>query len=111
MTVQLNQESGRTVLRPAGEFNIYCAVEFRDALVKAVASGGDLEIDLAAVSEMDAAGLQLLLVARREADASGKRLYLTGSGAAALEVMQLCNVTGCFESAPAAQDAQSSAAA
>jgi anti-anti-sigma factor len=111
MSIQLNQESGRTVLRPAGEFNIYGAVDFRDALLRAITMSGDLEIDLAAVSEMDAAGLQLLLVARREADASGKRLTLTGAGAAVLEVMQLCNVTGCFEPAPAAQGTPPSAAA
>jgi anti-anti-sigma factor len=96
MTVQLDQSDGRNVLRAAGELNIYGAVEFRDALLKAVAAAGDLEIDLAAVSEMDAAGLQMLLLARREADACGKPLQLTGAGAAVLEVMQLCNVTGRF---------------
>jgi anti-sigma B factor antagonist len=100
MAIHLEVGSGVTVLRPPGEFNIYVAVEFRDVLLKALATGNDLEVDLAAVTEMDAAGLQQLLVAQREASAGGKKMRITGAGPAVLEVMELCNVATRFEGVP-----------
>jgi anti-sigma B factor antagonist len=102
MAMQLEAGSGVTVLRPPSEFNIYVAVEFRDVLLKALASGNDLEIDLATVAEMDAAGLQQLLVAQREATAAGRKMRVTGAGPAVLEVMELCNVGARFSGVPVA---------
>jgi anti-anti-sigma factor len=101
--MHLHFESGndRNVLRQEGEFNIYGVVEFRDALLKAIAAEGDLDIDLTGASEVDAAGLQLLLLARSDAGACGKKLRITGASPALLDVMQLCNVTGWFEFVPA----------
>jgi anti-sigma B factor antagonist len=101
MSIQMEQGDSITVLRPEGEFNIYGAVEFRDVLLKALAGSGDLGIDFTAVSEIDAAGLQLLLLARREADTCGKRLHFSGAVPAVLEVVQLCNVSARLDSAPA----------
>ena len=100
MTIHLEVGSGVTVLRPQSEFNIYVAVEFRDVLLKALSSGNDLEIDLAAVTEIDAAGLQQLLVAQREAAAGGKKMIISGAGPAVLEVMELCNVGARFDGVP-----------
>jgi anti-anti-sigma factor len=102
MAVQLEAGSGVTVLHLPNEFNIYVAVDFRDVLLKALATGNDLEIDLAAVTEMDAAGLQQLLVAQREATAAGKKMRLSGVGPAVLEVMELCNVGARFDGVPLA---------
>ena len=102
MKPHLDPDTGRIVLRPEAEFTIYNAMECRDALLEAMRAEGDLEIDLAAVSEMDAAGLQLLLLAKREAEAHGKRLYLTAPGPAVADVMQLCNLTVLFEAAQSA---------
>ena len=110
MTLHIDQDLGRIVLRAEGEFNIYGAMEFRDALLKALRGEGDLEIDLAAVGEMDGAGLQLLLLARREAGALGKRMLLAGTSPVVREVMQLCNVSAWFETAPAAPGAAAPAA-
>lgn len=97
MKLQCERNGGRQVLRPEGEFNIYGAIDFREALVAAVHAEGDIDVDLSAASEMDAAGLQLLLLARREAAASGKLLRLIAPGAAVLEVMGLCNLASRFE--------------
>ena len=111
MKLQLNQRNGRNVLRPEGEFTIYGAVEFRDELLKAMRAEGDLEIDLASATEMDGAGLQMLLLSKREAEANGKKLYLSGASPAVVEVMQLCNVAAWFEALPAGEHAAPSSAA
>ena len=55
-----------------GELAIYRAVEFKDRLLAALSAAGEVEVDLSQVNEMDSAGVQLLLLTRREAMASGK---------------------------------------
>ncbi|MEQ8660910.1 MAG: STAS domain-containing protein [Gammaproteobacteria bacterium] len=49
----------------AGELTIYTADPLRDALLSRVVPTQPLTLDLAAVSELDTAGVQVLLVARR----------------------------------------------
>lgn len=65
-------------LRLEGEMTIYRAAELKDAVLAAAA------LDLAAVEEIDTAGLQLLLLARREAHAAG-RAWRIGARSAAVD--------------------------
>ena len=100
MDIRIAEDGVRAVLRPEGDLNIYRAVEFRDALLKAIAGHGDLDLDCTAISEFDSAGLQMLLAARREIAAAGGRLRLISPGAALLDVLRLSGVDGRFEIAP-----------
>ena len=54
-------------VRIDGEMNIYNAGEIKEGLIKAVADARDIALDLSGVSAIDTAGLQVLLLARREA--------------------------------------------
>ena len=47
-----------------GEMTIYTAREWRDELLAALAAPGDVELDLSGVSDIDAAGIQLLVSLR-----------------------------------------------
>lgn len=58
-------ESGRTRVRISEEMNIYTAAAQRDALLAHAAEAFPRHFDLSQVSEMDTAGLQLLLAALR----------------------------------------------
>lgn len=70
-----------------GDLTIYTAMQAKERLAAALAEGDDLAMDLAAVTEIDAAGLQLLLLARREVHAAGRDLRLVGSSDAVAEML------------------------
>jgi len=71
-----------------GEMTIYTALQLKDALLAPLDQCADLEIDLAGVTEIDSAGLQLLIL--------GKNVLLSGHSPAVLEVLDLCKLEGFF---------------
>ncbi len=71
------------------EMTIYHAAEIRATLLAALQQGGALEVDLAAVAELDSSGVQLMLAAQRQAGAAGVALRWRGHSAAVLEVLAL----------------------
>ena len=79
-----------------GELTIYTAAELKGRLLEALAAPEPLEIDLSQVSEIDTAGLQLLMLAKREASTRGTSLTLTGHSHAVIECLDLCNLTAVF---------------
>lgn len=79
-----------------GEMTIYTALALKEALLAALAQCETVETNLAGVSEIDTAGLQLLIMAKTEAQARGKTLSITGHSPAVLEVLNLCDLEGFF---------------
>ena len=79
-----------------GELTIFTAAEQKSKLLDFLASGDDLEINLANAAEIDTAGLQLLILIKREAAKSGKSLSFAMHSKAVLEVLELANLTGVF---------------
>lgn len=80
-----------------GELGIFTAREVQEQLLCACAAAGEgdvIEIDLSAVSEIDSAGLQLMLAAKRQAAAAGRALRFAGHSPAVLEVIDLCDLAG-----------------
>ncbi|MNP67722.1 STAS domain protein [compost metagenome] len=51
-----------------------------------------MALDLSQITEMDGAGLQLLLMVQREAAKAGTQLTLTGQSKAVTETLALCNL-------------------
>lgn len=51
----------------SGELTIQCAAEHKTELLQALAGAGPFELDTQAVSEVDGAGLQLLIAALKSA--------------------------------------------
>lgn len=79
-----------------GEMTIYTAAALKEELMKFINQPCEREIDLSDVSEMDSAGLQLLILAKREALRHNTPLRLTGHSRAVLEVMDICNMAAYF---------------
>ncbi len=71
---QCNLGTSRVVI--AGEMTIYTARDWRDRLLVAMSAPGDVELDLSGVSDIDAAGIQLLVSLRMEAAAADRKLRL-----------------------------------
>ena len=83
-------------LRLDGELTIYRAQELKRALTDALEPAPALRVDLAAVSEIDSAGVQLLLAAKKTADAGGKALALVNPSASVASCLALYDLSDHF---------------
>jgi len=89
-------ESGKTVLRIEGEMTIYRANDIKQQLLDALGQSANVEIDLSGVSELDTAGLQLLMLSKKIAQANSTEFRLTGHSMAVLEVFELLDMASFF---------------
>jgi len=78
----MSSSADSTILRLPAKLDIYSAEAIRGALLTALQAQPQLALDLSAVTECDAAGLQLLGSARRSAAAAGKLLTVTAGSTA-----------------------------
>lgn len=94
---ELNVASSSS-LSIAGEFTIFTANDLKARLLEAIASAesNDIDIDLSDVTEIDSAGLQLMVMAKREAVASGKNVRFCQHSGPVLDLIELCDLTGFF---------------
>lgn len=79
-----------------GEMTIYRAAELKKSLIDHILSHKEIEIDLSQVSEVDSAGLQLLILAKLEASARNKMLRFENHSPAVMEILDLSDLTGFF---------------
>lgn len=96
MTIRVETKNGLCQLHIEGEMSIYTAAELKSQLLPHLAQPGELEIDLSQVSELDSAGLQLLILCKREAERVGATLRLAWHSRAVLDVFDLCNLGAFF---------------
>ncbi|MCG6574416.1 anti-sigma factor antagonist [Pseudomonas sp. AF32] len=75
-----------------GELTIYTAAELAAQLLPCLGNMPRMTLDLSQVTEMDGAGLQLLLMALREAPKAGTELTLTGRSKAVTDTLELCSL-------------------
>jgi anti-sigma B factor antagonist len=85
--------SATPTLHIAGEFTIFRAAELKQTIF---AEPLATEIDLSEVTEMDSAGLQLLMLAKKTAQEQGRELRLVGHSEAVIDVFELLNVAAYF---------------
>ncbi len=80
-----------------GELTIVAAAEHHQRLRSFLASGTDLQLGLSGVTELDTAGLQLLLLARGEADRRGARLTFHELHQAVRDVLAIVHLEAEFD--------------
>ncbi|OIN92546.1 MAG: anti-anti-sigma factor [Comamonadaceae bacterium CG1_02_60_18] len=83
----------QNTLKIEGELTIFRAMELKPALL---ATPPVDEIDLSGVTDLDTAGVQLLMLAKKTALAQQRDVKLTGHSPAVLDVFELLNVAGYF---------------
>jgi anti-sigma B factor antagonist len=96
MSVRINKRGTTCNVAIEGEMTIYTAREHKGELLEQLNASEELELDLSEVGEMDSAGLQILLLLKREADATGHKLSLVNHSQAVFEVLELLNMQGHF---------------
>jgi anti-anti-sigma factor len=72
-----------------GELTIYCAAEIKTKLAQAMAQHDAIEVDLSGVTEVDTAGVQLMLIAKRN---PGKKVLFTNHTANVLRMVDLARL-------------------
>jgi anti-sigma B factor antagonist len=78
------------------ELTIFTALDQKATLIGFLNSGDDLEVNLSKITEIDTAGLQLLVLIKREAARAGKKLNFVMHSKAVLEILELSNLTTSF---------------
>jgi anti-sigma B factor antagonist len=78
------------------DLTIYTAADSRQLLIDAIKAGDLLELDLSHVEEMDSAGIQLLIMAKRECERLGRDLRIVAHSPAVRQTIDFCNLATYF---------------
>lgn len=78
------------------DLTIYHAMEQKERLVAALEMADGLELDLSQVGEIDTAGLQLLILVKREAARRDKALSIVAHSPAVRQTLDFCNLAAFF---------------
>ena len=76
----------------ADDLTIYHALDQKKILLDALAAADELELDLPPVSDIDTAGLQLLILLKKEAQRAGKQVTVVAHSQAVRSVIDFCNL-------------------
>lgn len=98
--MDVQEEVAGTVCRlhVAGEMTIYSALELKERLLGSLSRYAEVDVDSSSVTEVDSAGLQLLLLAKREARSAGKRMQVSAPSPAMQEALQQFSLSPALES-------------
>ncbi|MBW4049435.1 MAG: STAS domain-containing protein [Proteobacteria bacterium] len=90
----ISETPGAFVVR--GALDIYAASEVRGPLIEALQQNEIVELHLAAVDEIDASGVQILLAAKQMASSLTHGFKLVSHSKPVLEALELCNLLAYF---------------
>lgn len=98
MTMRFDKcaEGGVNRLSLQGEMTIYHAQEMKTHFLGALEEAESMQLDLAKVIEIDSAGIQQLILLKREAVRMGKTLTVSMHSGATMELIDLFNLSGFF---------------
>lgn len=88
--------SSSQLLSISEDLTIYHAQEQKQIFLDALSKADELELNLAQVSEMDTAGLQLLILVKKEALRVGKCVRIVAHSQAVSSVIDFCNMAAEF---------------
>ena len=92
MTMKSKKQNGICKISLAGELTIYQAGEVYEKLRKQFSSCECMEIDLHEITELDTAGVQILLSLKEAANVESKKISLSLHSEAVIEVFELLNI-------------------
>jgi anti-anti-sigma factor len=79
-----------------GEMTIYTVAELKQKFDEILADRDDLEIDLNGVTEIDSAGIQLLMLAKKSRDGESHALSLVNHSRPVLETLETMGLVPYF---------------
>ena len=88
--------AGVTRIAIDGELTIYRAADLKVTVLEALRKAPVLEVDLSGVTEVDTAGLQVLMLAKNTAAADKRELRLLNHSPAVVEIVEMLNLGAFF---------------
>lgn len=92
MPISVDKKDRIGHLKITEEMTIYSAVELKEQLLVLLNECHGLEVDLSGVTELDSAGLQVLLLLKSEAIRHNKELRIANHSLVVIEVLELLNL-------------------
>ena len=96
MTVNVVMNNDMCQVSVEGEMTIFAAQEIKAALEEPISKAGEIEFDLSNITEIDGAGLQIMLMAKIKCMERGTKLRFTGHSQPVLEVLDLTDLGSFF---------------
>jgi anti-sigma B factor antagonist len=96
MPSKADPDSNVEQLAITGELCVFHAAEIKPRLLDFLEPGKIYDVDLSSISEVDTAGVQLLLLAKREAARVGCQLNFLSHSTPVLELMELFQLSRDF---------------
>jgi len=90
------KKKGNCSIHLEGDITIYTANELKEKFHACLIKSDSFEVDLSAVSELDTAGFQILLLAKRQATALGKTFQMVKHSQAVMDVFNIFNAASLF---------------
>jgi len=97
MSIDILNEQDSCRIRIDNELTIYTANEVNTTIRDALAANSSVAIDLTGVTEIDTAGLQILLVARKEAILRDRKVRFIGHNHVVIDCLRLMNLANFFQ--------------
>ncbi|MBV8464635.1 MAG: STAS domain-containing protein [Burkholderiales bacterium] len=89
MSYSLSTDAASGVHALSGELGIYTVPDIRQQVLALFAAADNIDIDLSGVTEIDTAGLQLMLMTKRE---QGKQVRFCNHSQVVLKLIDLANL-------------------
>ncbi len=89
MSYSLTTDVGTGIHVLSGELGIYTVPDIRHQFLTLLAAADNIDIDLSGVTEIDTAGLQLMLMTKRE---QGKQVRFCNHSQVVLKLIDLANL-------------------
>lgn len=89
-------EGGKILYTCEKDMTIYTVKELTDELFFMLQQHESLVLNLASVSEIDAAGIQMLAMLKREAVAANKKMHLVAHNPAVINALETCALVNYF---------------
>jgi anti-anti-sigma regulatory factor len=96
LSVEANSSAAPGVIKVIGEATIYHAAELYRSLRPLIESGVDWEVDVSEVSEIDTAGIQVLLACKGFSTDCNAGFHVVHHSRAVVEVLDVLNLAGRF---------------
>ncbi len=96
MSIKFEKKNGIGYLAVNDEMTIYTAAEQKGALLEHLSDCNEIELDLSGITEIDSAGLQLLMILKSEAVRLNQEVRFIHHSQPVIEIFELLKLSARF---------------
>jgi len=96
MEINIENSASSCCLKLIGEMTIYAASQVKDHLIMPINAAQEVDVDASGITDIDSAGMQLLILAKCHADQLGKPFQLSKPSRPVVEFINLFSLNEFF---------------